>query len=326
MNVQRMFWLTIVAATVWSLVMFWEATEFKKRDCSGEQGNARLACKYTSPIAALELATDPQMFRDRIDQRDPKANEVWNVEIARVNTCMDFLFIALYCGVFFLLAQLQSRWATVLVALFISLAAAFDIAENVRLLQALRGVVLHESQFPVPGFVSEAKWSLFAIYTLILGFALLVSKKPWPIVMSILMFGSAASTAAGISHLVLLVPAIVLLFITFVIAILYYFPFGPLTWEGFLVWVEFGYLIRFQLISALLLAVVLPACYFLFPSIFIGLFDALGFRSFVLVVAASLQSAWTVMITSRLVLVYGPDRFPSIKTLRATPSGGSPPR
>ena len=127
-------------------------------------------------------------------------------------------------------------------------------------------------------------------------------------------------TVAGISHLTLLVPAILLLFITFVIAILSYFPFGPFTWERFLVWIEFAYLIRFQLIGALLLAVVLPASYFLFPTIFIGLFDALGFRSFVFVVAASLQLAWTVMITSRLVLVYGPDRFPSIRTLRARPS------
>jgi hypothetical protein len=259
------------------------------------------------------------MFRDRIDQGDPKANEFWNIEIARVNTCMDFLFIALYWGVFSLLARLQSRWAFVLVVLFISLAAAFDIAENVRLLQALHGVILHESQFPVPGFVSQAKWWLFAISTSILGIALLAGKKLWLIVMSILMFGSAALTAAGISHLILLVPAIILLFISFVIAILYYFPFGPFTWEKFLVWVEFAYLIRFQLIGALLLAIVLPACYFLFPSIFIGLYDALGFRSFVFVLAASLQFAWTVMITSRLVLVYGPDRFPSIRTLRAKP-------
>ena len=115
-----------------------------------------------------------------------KANELWNTEIARLNTCMDFLFIALYWGVFFLLARLQSRWAFVLVALFISLAGAFDIAENVRLLQALHGVILGESQFPVPGFVSEVKWVLFAIATCILGIALAVSKKLWAIVMAIL--------------------------------------------------------------------------------------------------------------------------------------------
>ena len=88
MNRQRIFWLVLVAATIWSLVMFWEASEFEKRDCSTEQGNARQACKHTSPIAALELATDPPTFRDRIDQGDPKANELWNTEIARVNTCM----------------------------------------------------------------------------------------------------------------------------------------------------------------------------------------------------------------------------------------------
>src|SRR5260370_19667956 len=161
---------------------------------------------------------------------------------------------------------------------------------------------------------------LFAIATCILGIALAVSKKLWAIVMAILMLVSAGLTVAGISHLSLLVPSILLLFFSFVIAILSYFPFGPFTWERFLVWIEFAYLIRFQLIGALLLAVVLPASYFPVPTIFIGLFDALGFRSFVFVVAASLQFAWTVMITSRLVLVYGPDRFPSIRTLRARPS------
>ena len=40
-----------------------------------------------------------------------------------------------------------------------------------------------------------------------------------------------------------------------------------------------------------------------------GAFDARGFVSFLFIVWASFQLAWTVMVTSRLVLVYGPDRF-----------------
>src|SRR5260370_8362149 len=100
---------------------------------------------------------------------------------------------------------------------------------------------------------------LFAIATCILGIALAVSKKLWAIVMAILMLVSAGLTVAGVSHLTLLVPAILLLFITFVIAIFFYFPFGPFTWDRFLVWFEFTYLIPFHLLGAFLLPLSPPS-------------------------------------------------------------------
>jgi hypothetical protein len=81
--------------------------------------------------------------------------------------------------------------------------------------------------------------------------------------------------------------------------------------------VEFGYLIRFPVISGALLAILLPAGYFAAPSIFAGVFDAQSFLSFVFVVYVALQLATIVMITSRLTLVYGPLRFEGIKTLPA---------
>jgi hypothetical protein len=74
-------------------------------------------------------------------------------------------------------------------------------------------------------------------------------------------------------------------------------------------WVEYAYLLRFQIAAALVLAVGLPLAYYLVPSVFVGLFDAMGFTSFVFVVWAALQAAWAIMVTSRLVLVYGPTRF-----------------
>src|SRR5882724_6084557 len=55
-----------------------------------------------------------------------------------------------------------------------------------------------------------------------------------------------------------------------------YFALRHLGWKRLLMWLEFAYLIRFQLISAALLALALPAGRFAAPSIFIGLFDALG--------------------------------------------------
>lgn len=74
-------------------------------------------------------------------------------------------------------------------------------------------------------------------------------------------------------------------------------------------WIEYAYLLRFQVTAGLLLAVGLPLAYFLVPSVCVGLFDAMGFTSFVFVVWAAFQTAWTIMVTCRLVLVYGPARF-----------------
>ncbi len=221
MSMQRIFWIALLAAFTWSLVMGWEARESKRKECPKEQANSRQACNKTPPIAALELAKNPQEFRDRIDQGDPAANELWNAEVARVNTCMDFLFVAMYWGVFFFLARMQGKWPSILVTLFISLAAGFDIAENVRLLQALHGVNSHKLQFPVPGFVSEAKWVFFAIALLTLGIALAWSKKLWPAVMAILLCVSAGLTAIGIFHLAILSPAVASLFGSLLIAIFY---------------------------------------------------------------------------------------------------------
>jgi hypothetical protein len=74
-------------------------------------------------------------------------------------------------------------------------------------------------------------------------------------------------------------------------------------------WIEYAYLLRFQIAAALMLAVGLPLAYYLVPSVFVGLFDAMGLGSFLFVVWAAFQVAWTIMVTSRLVLVYGPARF-----------------
>ena len=69
------------------------------------------------------------------------------------------------------------------------------------------------------------------------------------------------------------------------------------------------FLLRFQITAALILFLALPLAYHLIPSLFVGVFDAQGFVSFAFIVWAAFQLAWTVMVASRLVLVYGPERF-----------------
>lgn len=96
---------------------------------------------------------------------------------------------------------------------------------------------------------------------------------------------------------------------------------GPISnrLESALVWIEYAYLIRFQAIAGLILLAGLPLAYRYIPTIFVGLFDARGFWSFCFIVWAAFQLAWTVMVTCRLVVVYGPERFPRMGPSVANP-------
>jgi hypothetical protein len=59
-------------------------------------------CKYTEPIATLELASNPQTLNERIDQGNAAKYRSENVKLAQVNTYMDLLFILLYWTAFVL--------------------------------------------------------------------------------------------------------------------------------------------------------------------------------------------------------------------------------
>src|SRR5262249_50792203 len=80
--------------------------------------------------------------------------------------------------------------------------------------------------------------------------------------------------------------------------------------------IEYAYLLRFQIIAGGILLAALPLGYRLVPSVFTGLFDATGWPSLVFVVWAAFQLAWTVMITTRLVLRYAPDRFERAREIK----------
>ena len=123
---------------------------------------------------------------------------------------------------------------------------------------------------------------------------------------------SAVLMLGGLVAEALMSVAMPILGIALVLAL---FVFSPYTWDEVFTFIEYVYLIRFQIIFAVLLAAVLPALYWILPSIFVGLFDARGVTSFTFVVWAAFQLAWTIMTTSRLVLVYGPDRFAGLPIL-----------
>src|SRR4051812_8682740 len=75
---------------------------------------------------------------------------------------------------------------------------------------------------------------------------------------------------------------------------------------------EYAYLMRFPIVSGFLLAAALPISFYLLPSFALGLFDARGIWSLLFIVWIALNLTWAIMITSRLVLVYAPDRFPGL--------------
>ena len=76
--------------------------------------------------------------------------------------------------------------------------------------------------------------------------------------------------------------------------------------------IEYIYLMRFPLITAVILAVGLPLGFLFAPSMFVGLFDAGKFWGYTFVVFMEFELAWSVMVTIRLILVYGRDRFKSL--------------
>ena len=140
MRVARLLWLFLLMLTVWSGMMAWEASSYMARPCPERGAAGYWGCVLDNPIAELELAASPAGFKARIDQGSPGQYETWNVAIARVNTCMDFLFIGLYWAVFVLFAvEGGGRLCRTLIGV-ISVAAILDVIENVRLLQALRAI------------------------------------------------------------------------------------------------------------------------------------------------------------------------------------------
>ena len=315
MRVARLLWLFLLMLTVWSGLMAWESSSYMTRPCPERGAADHWGCVLDSPIAELELAASPAGFKARIDQGSPGQYETWNVAIARVNTCMDFLLIGLYWAAFVLFAiQSGGRLSRTVIGV-ISAAAILDLLENLRLLHALQAIGNATAFSFTPRGFSLAKWILFALAAVLLGWLLARRQDLWQRAPALLLIAAAAVTIAGLFWIPLLMASSVLLLGFLLIAIVFYVPLHPRDWKTVLMWVEFGYLIRFQVIGGALLAILLPSGYFAAPSIFTGVFDAQSFLSFVFVVYVAQQLALIVMITSRLTLVYGPLRFEGIAAL-----------
>jgi hypothetical protein len=252
MRVARLLWLFLLMLTAWSGVMAWESSAYMTRPCPERGSAGHWGCVLDSPIAELELAASSADFKARIDQGSPGQYETWNVAIARVNTCMDFLLIGLYWAVFVLFAvESGARFSRTVIGV-ISAAAILDVLENVRLLQALQAIGNAAAFSSTPRGFSLAKWILFAVAAVLLGGLLTRRQGPWQRAPALLLIASAAVTIAGLFWVPLLIASSVLLLGFLLLAILLDVPLHPRDWKTVLMWVEFGYLIRFQVIGGAL--------------------------------------------------------------------------
>jgi Patatin-like phospholipase len=317
---RRLLWLTLVGTIIWGAMMFWQAGDYHRGSCAELPTQSFCTSGLVGPTIPLEMTRSASAFQALVDQCNPEDNRDWNAEVVRIDIGMGFLFIGLYGSLFLLFARLLGGGLSRLLIIATLLTICFDVAENVCILQSLRILGGAAGVIHAPGVFATLKWSFSAVSVFVLGLMLMRLRRLSQMVMASLLIASSAAIVAALFWVALFAVALLLLVAFLLIGLVSYFPIYPFRINQLLAWIETIYLLRFQIVGGLLLAVVLPCCYFVTPWIFAGIFDALGFWSFVFVVWASLQLAWTVMITSRMVFVYGPDRYQSLKRIRSHPS------
>jgi hypothetical protein len=297
---RRFLWFVLVATLIWSGCMQLEIAEYAKSQ------NGRVpACSYfsNSPVVNVELARTPSCFESLLTVGNKGKS---NAKLIQINTYMDFGFIALYWLSFMLLAAGHpGSWPKAVMS-FITVSAIFDCLENYRILEVVRKYLLNSPIASTPRNVSMVKWLTLALALLALGKVLWEAGGRWSRIHAAVLLIAAGLTIPAAWLPSFLLPAVVAFAAVFLLALVRYYPF---TWDQTVVAIEYAYLMRFQITAALLLSIGLPAARYFVPSVFEGLFDGRGFWSFTFVVWGALQLAWTIMLTCRLVLVYGPERF-----------------
>jgi Patatin-like phospholipase len=317
---RRLFFL-LIAIMVWAVAIHIEAlgivsANFQRPFC----------CSYFvgNPIADAELAPGKECFGQVVAQGN------WlilpqNAQALRSNTHMDFVFIALYWGVMVCFARVDWRgWSWVVIGL-VSVAAVFDGLENWRILSCVRELLGSGTvQGLLPRDFSLVKWVAWGLALVVLGAGRWFCESGFcRRILGLALFAAGAMTLAGLLWAKWLGYASIGYGAALALGVL---RFWPWSYQETRVGIEYAHLMRFQLLGAGILAVALPTFYRVLPSIFTGLFDGRGFWSFAFIVWAAFQLAWTIMVTVRLVLVYGPDRFVNIRmsTGGIAPTGPQP--
>jgi hypothetical protein len=189
----------------------------------------------------------------------------------------------------------------------ITASALLDVGGN---LEIFKGLARVASSSPIEGLLprdfSLFKWAFLGATLVLLGVLVWVRKGRLYRLTAIALFVSGVLTLVGLGIPHVMVYAAYGFALSFLFILARVFPYPA---DAVLLWIEYAYLLRFQISLAGILALALPLAFRFVPGLFVGVFDARGFASFVFVVWAAFQLAWTIMVTSRLVFVYGPARF-----------------
>jgi len=299
---RRLFFLSI-------LTLFWGVAIGVEGNgiAPAEPEEVTSSCYFSGkPILDVELASTPQCFTF-VATQGPADKVAHNLGLFRLNTYMDFVFILLYWSVFVLFALVEQGRGTKWLIGLISGAALFDMLENQRILNGLARLANSEQlNGLLPHRFSQVKWTLLGLTLMLAGILVWWRKGRFRRLLVFTLVVSGVLTLVGLGIPKVMVYATYGFALSFVLILGRVWPYPA---DSVLLWIEYAYLLRFQLLAAAILSLGLPVAYHFVPSVFVGLFDARGFSSFLFVAWAAFQLAWTIMVTSRLVLVYGPDRF-----------------
>jgi hypothetical protein len=311
---ERLLFFFLIATMVWSVAMGVEANGIG----AAERNKVPEECYFSGkPILDAELSPSPECFV-AVTTKAVTGDEVeHNLKLFRLNTDMDFLFIALYALVFILFALVDDGKLRKWVIALISVAAACDVGEN---LEIFKGLARVASSTPIEGLLprqfSLVKWVLLGVVLALTGVLVWSRKGRLYRLISFVLFVSGVVTLIGLALPNVMVYAAFGFAVSFVLILARVWPCPA---EVVLQWIEYAYLLRFQIMVAALLAVALPLAYHFVPSLFVGAFDGLNKVSFLFVVWAAFQLAWTIMVASRMVFVYGPDRFMRATSIQPKP-------
>lgn len=301
--IERRLFVLLILTMCWSAAMGVEANGI----APAEPEEVPAGCYFSGNlILDVELAQSPQCFTFMATQ-GPADKLAHNISLVRVNTYMDFLFIILYWSVFFLFARVeQSRWTKWVIGL-ISGAAVFDVLENFGILKGVAQLASSEQLGGLlPKTFSLVKWTVLGLTLALAGILVWSRQGRIPRLLGLALVVSSVLTLIGLGIPNVMVYAVYGFGLSLVLLLVRVWPYPA---NSVLLCVEYAYLLRFQISAGAILSLALPLAYHFLPSVFVGLFDARGFSSFLFVVWAAFQLAWTIMVTSRLVFVYGPDRF-----------------
>jgi hypothetical protein len=167
--------LSLGSTLIFGVFMLLQMMPYRKGNSVPGVCSSASECRQVQPIAALELAPDFKIFRSIIDQGDPDSNRENNHNLAMVNTWLDFGFILSYWFAFVLLAHMltESRLLVKVTATVASLAALFDVLEDIFLLRGLGAVFRNQDvDMLLPQQFSRIKWFLLGLTCLLLAVAL----------------------------------------------------------------------------------------------------------------------------------------------------------